>query len=220
MALVGTAICDSVSTQHTLAAGNGNRIVVAGYFVNNEPLDATPTGVTYGGQEMTHAVSDVLTGTDPLCVYFFYLLEANLPANGANSLDFTALDNSTGGQGMWVACFDDLAQAAPTFAGSAIPSGNNCIIDITIDTTNDTAVYFAGHRSRETFSSTTLDAYLFLDINSGGNSIVGGYALTEPAGTYTANWVSTTSAPGRVLGMAFAQEAATAGTSTILQQHG
>ena len=220
MALVGTAICNSIATSHTLAAGNGNRVVVVGFFLKNSPLDATPTGVTYGGQTMTHAVSDILTGTDPVSTYFFYLLEADLPANGAHTVDVSALNPNTGSKGVYIACFDDLTQQAPTFTGSAAPSSTNSSIDITIDTTNDTAVYFAGHRETETFSSTTLDAYLLYDIGSGGNGVVGGYALTEPAGTYSASWVSTTSAAGRVLGMSFAQLAAAAGTSTILQQHG
>lgn len=216
MALVGTAVIDVVTATHTLAAGNGNRVVVAGYFVKDGTLDPTPTGVTYGGQDMTFINSGVRTGTDPLCIYLFYILEADLPADGSNSLDFSALDTGTVRERMWVACFDDLAQQAPTMSDSVPNSGNNNVVDITLNSNNDTAVFFNGHRDRELFDSTNLDAYLWLDINSGGNSIVGGYALTQPAGTYSANWRSTTSSPGRVLGAAFAQLEAATGKGPLI----
>ena len=193
-ALVGTvAQSQTTSVAHTLAAGRGNRIVF-GLYGAEDALDTTPTGVTYGGQAMTLLGSHKNTGHNT-CVYSFYILEADLPANGTNTFDASSISNNAY-DACTVLCFDNLAQTTESdvligdlaIAPSYLSTGG----DITVATNND-LVLFQGHtRDGETFSSTTMDVAAFYDIGAGAAMQMYGYALTPVAGEFTATVTGTT----------------------------
>ena len=79
---------------HTLIAGS-NRIVVV--YLGVEHNGASVSGVTYGGRTMTLATSKEVSslGTYMLC-QIWYILEANLPANGAQTVAVTMTGSNTG----------------------------------------------------------------------------------------------------------------------------
>jgi hypothetical protein len=90
----GTGNSLSLSFSHTLVAGS-NRIVVVCFGAEHSGI--TVSGVTYGGKAMTLAVSFETpeTGTKFLS-QIWYILEANLPGNGANTVTVTATGSTSG----------------------------------------------------------------------------------------------------------------------------
>lgn len=223
-ALVGTvAQSTTTSVAHTLAAGRGNRIVF-GLYGSEDPsgIDPTPTGVTYGGQAMTLLGSHKNTGHNT-CVYSFYILEADLPANGANTFDASSISNNAN-DACTVLCLDNLAQTTESdvLIGD-LGSGDTAGGDITVATNNDLVLFQSHTRTGETFSSTTMDVAAFLDIGGGDATQMYGYALTPVAGEFAATVTSTTviANPATIIS-SWAQLSGSAGsgTLTILQQHG
>lgn len=77
----GTSL--GLSFSHTLVAGDNRMVVVCVGYEANGSIDIT--GITYGGQAMTKAI-DALTGTSGyrFLAEVWYILEADLPANGSN----------------------------------------------------------------------------------------------------------------------------------------
>jgi hypothetical protein len=77
----------NLSFSHTLVAGSNRKVVVSVCFEND---GARTPSVTYGGEPMTQAagcntgVADLLNGA-----YVFYIDEADLPGNGANTVAVT-----------------------------------------------------------------------------------------------------------------------------------
>jgi len=96
-----------LSGNHTLVSGS-NRLVVV--MIAAENSGATLTGVTYGGVAMTMAVR----GPDTVDkAEIWYILEANLPADGVNSVALT-WDQTTGEHCMvYVKQYQNVSQAAP-----------------------------------------------------------------------------------------------------------
>lgn len=101
---------DSGGISHTLAAGS-DRIVIGVSVIN--PGNQTPTA-TYGGETMTKAV-DLSFDSNTRHVVIFYILEADLPSNGANTYD------PTNGNDRYHAClaFSGVDQAVPDDTASA-----------------------------------------------------------------------------------------------------
>jgi hypothetical protein len=219
--LVGSIAQSQANTvSHTLAAGSGNRIVF-GLYGSETAIDATPTGVTYGGQTMTLLGSHENTGYTT-SAYVFYILEANLPANGANTFDASSITGTTN-DASTVLCFDGLAQTTESdlLVGDGGASSATRGGDITVATTNDLVLLLGHSRNGEVFSSSTLDVAAFYDIGGGDAMQMYAYDLNEAAGEFTATVTSTTVlANPAIIISTWAQLAATAGTSTILQQHG
>ena len=84
----GTGNASPLSFSHTLVAGTNRLVVVSVGIENNGNYDVA--SVTYGEQSMTKAV-DKATGTTGyiyLCE-IWYILEANLPSNGAKTVTIT-----------------------------------------------------------------------------------------------------------------------------------
>jgi hypothetical protein len=191
--LVGSIAQSQANTvSHTLAAGSGNRIVF-GLYGSETAIDTTPTGVTYGGQTMTLLGSHENTGY-ATSAYVFYILEADLPANGANTFDASSITGSTN-DASTVLCFDGLAQTTESDllvgdggAGSNATKGG----DITVATTNDLVLLLGHSRNGEVFSSSTLDVAAFYDIGASDAMQMYAYDLNEAAGEFTATVTSTT----------------------------
>lgn len=78
----------SLSYSHTLVAGDNRMVVVCIFYENGDAIDVT--SVSYGGQAMTKAV-EALTGTTGFrfLTEIWYILEADLPANGSNTVAIT-----------------------------------------------------------------------------------------------------------------------------------
>jgi hypothetical protein len=103
----------SFSYSHTLTAGS-NRIAICA-IVGRAPAGTyAQETVTYGGVTMSflHDYYVARGGGDLATVRFFYLLEANLPSDGANTVSITGA--STSGKESWLGVFSGATQSAPT----------------------------------------------------------------------------------------------------------
>ena len=149
--LWGTA----ASVSHTLLSG-GNRIVWASFA----GWRASPSlsSVTYGGVSMTllgDVTADVLSGDD-LRLYVYYILEADLPANGSNTCSGTW--NGTAGHTLQVWCTENSAQEAPSaYAEDEYSSaGQIDNLDVNITAVANDSILGAG--SWDESASGTVDA--------------------------------------------------------------
>jgi hypothetical protein len=90
----GTGTSLTLSFSHTLVSG-ANRLVAVSF--GSENSGTIVTGVSYGGQSMTLAISGVTgsSGTRFLCE-IWYILEANLPATGSQLVEITLSGSTTG----------------------------------------------------------------------------------------------------------------------------
>lgn len=113
---------------HTLAAGS-NRIVLGIVHYEDAGTGNTPqvSTMTYGGQTMTSLVAQRDEGSNSLGCEIWYILETNLPSDGANTLAWSL----SGGGGssidraichVWA--IQDAEQVAPTVAVQQNQSGS------------------------------------------------------------------------------------------------
>jgi hypothetical protein len=109
IALIGTPVTQASQANdlsHTLVAG-ANRVVVV--TVGAESGLTDPPSADYGGVAMVPGGSVEVVGSETESVYIFYLLEASLPADGANTVE------ASQGGGALVSCssYSGVAQTAP-----------------------------------------------------------------------------------------------------------
>lgn len=135
-----------LTVSHTLVAGP-NRLVVVGVVVENtDTVDVA--SVSYGGQAMTKAV-DAVTGTSGArdMMDIWYLLEDDMPADGANNVA-VSLSGASNNPGVIViaSSYESVAQEAPESTGSktetspadatiecdAVPTRNSWVISFPV----------------------------------------------------------------------------------------
>ncbi|MHA2032582.1 MAG: hypothetical protein ACW99Q_24700, partial [Candidatus Kariarchaeaceae archaeon] len=77
-----------LSWSHTLVVGTNRMVVVYTGLENNGAMDID--SVTYGGQAMTQAVEDEVVSGFRNRVEIWYILEANLPSEGSNTVSISS----------------------------------------------------------------------------------------------------------------------------------
>lgn len=99
---------------HTLVAGNNRMVVVyAGVEGYLAAASIVPT-VTYGGVSMTLGISSVqASGTFGNRATIFYLLEADLPSDGANDVVITYTGYTDNDHGFYISQYGNVAQEIP-----------------------------------------------------------------------------------------------------------
>ncbi len=119
---------DTDLVAHTLVAGN-NRIVIIIIPARDTGAEQIAS-VTYGGQAATLAIANE-TGGDGIASYIYYVLEADLPADGANNAIVTF--NGVV-QGLGVGCYaiQDANQGAPEDTGSDVGVDSGASLNLTI----------------------------------------------------------------------------------------
>jgi len=120
----GTGTTLTLSFSHTLVAGS-NRIIAVCFGAEHSGI--TVSGVTYGGNAMTLAVSaeTAPSGTKYLC-QVWYILEANLPANGVKTVTITATGSTTGLEvNGFCAEYSGVNQAVPEATDSDVVIGDS-----------------------------------------------------------------------------------------------
>lgn len=115
------------SFSHTLVSGS-NRAIVVGIGVENIDTIALG-GITYGGAGMTLAAS-YLSGTSGARNYvgIYYLLEADLPSNGSNTVAITLIGTvSSLGSVAYCAEYSGVYQSAPEATSTAYQTGSQTV---------------------------------------------------------------------------------------------
>lgn len=79
----------TVTFNHTLTAGNGNRVVVVGALLSGGGAQREFSVATYGGNALTQIETEVEAG-HLLRVSLYYIKHADLPGDGANNVIITA----------------------------------------------------------------------------------------------------------------------------------
>lgn len=123
----GTSASLSYSFSHTLVTGT-NRIVVVGIGIENQ--DSTALGsITYGGVNMILANS-YLSGTSGArnLVGVYYLLDADLPSLGSNTVAVTILGTASSlGSVTFCAEYSGVYQSAPEATDTAYQTGSQTV---------------------------------------------------------------------------------------------
>jgi hypothetical protein len=138
----GTAL--TLSWSHTLVTG-ANRLVVV--CLGTEHTGITVSGVTYGGKAMTLAVSTQTLSTGSYMLnQIWYILEANLPSNGANNVIVTATANGGGMTDISGFCseYTGVKQSAPEATNGVSQLSGNTITNTISPTTNSWVISTAG----------------------------------------------------------------------------
>ena len=196
MALVGTVTKNTDKTiNHTLEAGNGNRIVFA--FGAHENALVAGASATYGGVAMTK-LTQVADGSTH-AGYLFYILEADLPDNGANTCTITAA-GMTSGRGMAVACFDDLAQSAMTaYDADTLASENPKTLDVAVASANDLVIScLLSLSAASSWSAHSLDTVVTWNGYFNSTKLLFSHDLDVPAGAFTCSHTFTAAAANGV----------------------
>jgi lambda family phage minor tail protein L len=141
---VAALFSDSVpshTVSHTLeSALGGNRLVVVEVIWSTTSGNPSISGVTYGGVAMTESPSgniNVAGAGRRLQAYLWYILEADLPADGARDAVVTFSGTGTGKEGhIGISSFSNIAQIAPeeyTAVGLSSATAINASISKPID---------------------------------------------------------------------------------------
>ena len=142
---------NSRTDSHTLVAGDDRIVIVGAVGTDSSSSDRVVTSVTYGGQSCTEVINRNDTSNNiNKYISFWYILEANLPSDGANDV---VVNTSGTIDHIELIChsFQDAAQQAPTptatasIENDATPSTNittnnddTYLLDL-LGTNNDTA---------------------------------------------------------------------------------
>lgn len=89
----GTGTSSPTTVSHTLVSGS-DRIILVAVGIETQQSTLTGVGCTYGGVSMTQAAYGSNGSTWTNHSYLFYLLEADLPSNGANTVSFSCSNYS------------------------------------------------------------------------------------------------------------------------------
>ena len=141
----GTGNALTLSWSHTLVAGS-NRMVVVSVGIENG-ADAVLSSVTYGGQTMTSAVTDQ-TGTSGY-IYLtalFYILEANLPSDGSNTVAITYTGTATSPEiNGWCGQYTGVTQGLPEATDSTLWTTGTSIANTISPSTNAWVISAVGY---------------------------------------------------------------------------
>ena len=193
----------TITASHTLAAG-ANRIVVAWGAIEDDNAIAS---ATYGGVAMTALTEKShSTGGTATRIRMFYLLNASLPADGANNCVMTSTDAFL--SGCWhVVCIQDAKQQAPEDTGNG-ESATNATVDTgsTLTTITANAFIISGFACNNNTSSSTYGTGQseLADTASGASNSVTMVSSTETKVAAGADTQSTTFAASNQENVAFA----------------
>ena len=184
----GTGNALTLSFSHTLVAGSTRLVIVC---FGSEHNGITVSGVTYGGNTMTLAVSfeTPASGTKFLS-QIWYILEANLPANGAKTVTITATGSTTGLEvNAFCSEYTGVMQGAPEATTGVSQTSGNTIIN-TVSPSTDAWVISAagaGNVGSWTHGSSQVEVLDFNDASScfAVAELRGASSQTSLSSTYT-----------------------------------
>uniref|UniRef100_UPI00257D5BC7 hypothetical protein n=1 Tax=Candidatus Borrarchaeum sp. TaxID=2846742 RepID=UPI00257D5BC7 len=112
---------------HTLVSGSNRMVVVCAGIENGGDIDIS--GATYGGQTMVEAIWQQTGTTTIYEASIFYILEANLPSDGAQTVSITFSGTLTSGAQVYGFCseFTGVSQGAPEATDETIWSSGTSI---------------------------------------------------------------------------------------------
>ncbi len=163
----GTGNGLTLSFSHTLVAGS-NRVVIV--CLGSEHSGITVSGVTYGGNAMTLAVSKETPGSGTKFLsQIWYILDANLPGTGAKTVTVTATGSTSGLEVNGFCCeYTGVTQGAPEATDGVSQTSGNTITN-TISPSTDAWVISAmgsGNSGSWTHGSSQVEVLDFSDASS------------------------------------------------------
>ena len=180
---------DTDAVTHTLVAGN-NRIVII-IIPTRDTAAHGISVVTYGGQAATLAVENE-AGGDGIASYIYYVLEADLPADGANNA-FVVFNGAVQGLGVGCYAIQDANQGAPEDTGSDVGSDAGASLNLTITAGSFQADCFSHRGTGGTFTWGAGQVERW-DENNGGVHRIG--ASTQEGASPGSETMSATSTVG------------------------
>lgn len=218
--LVGRWLCtqwkngEILSNSDLLSAWNGNSGSTTGsqsatagtnrcmiVFTSTEISGTVPnvTGITYGGQPLTHAATAEITGgisggTIASHIECWYILEAGIAAAGSTAISVT-WSSATGDLQLIWAIFDNVSQTAPIKQSVTASIINSSTVVLPTLTAGPGDSIIIGSQVGDTTSFNTISGYINADTETGGSSTANTHYLTTAAGTVSTPTVSTNAAP-------------------------
>jgi hypothetical protein len=179
----------TLSWSHTLVAGSNRLVVVC---LGAEHNGITVSGVTYGGNAMTLAVSyeSPASGTKYLS-QIWYILGANLPANGATTVTVTATGDTTSLEvNAFCSEYTGVTQAAPEATNGVSQTSGNTITNTFSPSANAWVISAMGSGNTETASWTHGSQVGVFDFNDASSCFAvaelrGASGQTSLASTYS-----------------------------------
>ena len=123
------AATNTVSVNHTLGAGNGNRIAIISVMMDDGSTTPDVSALTYGGvaatmgSEIQNVVEDSYAGV-------WYVLEDDLPADGVTAVVLTSTVVSTNTLYIYVTTIQDANQDVPEDTGSEAPDHTSATFEL------------------------------------------------------------------------------------------
>ena len=164
----GTGNGLTLSFSHTLVAGS-NRIVIVCF--GSEHNGIAVSGITYGGKAMTLAISfeTPASGTKFLS-QIWYILEANLPGNGAKTVTITATGSTSNLEvNGFCSEYTGVAQNAPEVTNGASQTSGNTITNTVSPSTNAWVISAMGSGNTGTWTHGASQVEV-LDFNDASSS--------------------------------------------------
>jgi len=156
----------SKTVSFTLAAGQ-NRILIAFGFLSKVGTKLRDTeSITYNGVGMTEIVGTIASANNGAAVNLFYMLEADLPADGAHNAVATISSGDTAQSGIHIMCFENCVQQAPTLTDSEATHGVAQITTCTVSGIKSNSAVLSGASAYGTGEPYTIETGFSL-IHSG-----------------------------------------------------
>jgi len=109
-----TVSTDAIAANYTIPTGtNSNRMLVVAIASSRTRVGTRTVTVTYGGQALTLASSDMGIATIRQHTAIYYLNEAGLDAAVGTGLSVTVSNGTTRITDVWYAVFDGVNQSTP-----------------------------------------------------------------------------------------------------------
>lgn len=154
----GTSQTNTGSTESVTLSAGSNRYMVVALVAEHATSQAAPTSVTYGGNALALITDGTVTASQTSTlggVFMYRLLEANMPANGANNLVVAWPSSTNYVMGWWIltgveqANADDVKILAQTTTATSIT--------VTLDAGNTTdAVICAAYSNNNPSTAITI----------------------------------------------------------------
>ena len=207
----------SLTFSHTLVSGSNRMVVVAVGVENAVALNDPPTSVTYGGVSMTRAISHAADNGTAFRAYaeIWYILEANLPADGARDvvISISGTPNTIEING-FAAEYTGVSQGAPE-ATHGVTATSGTVVTNTISPSSGAWVISAidaGTNWTFTHNEGQVEVFEFVDTSSslGAAELRGANGETSLSTTVSAtintrvarvaaSWVGTTVSSGTIM---------------------
>ena len=161
----GTGTASPLSFSHTLVSGSNRMILVT---AQSEANSANDISATYGGQTMVEAITQTTGTTTTMVLSIFYILEANLPSDGANTVSVTYTGTVTE-VNAWCGQWDGVSQTTPEATDETVWTFGTTIANTISPSTDAWVISTVGYGNSltSTHGQSQVEVHDFADGSSG-----------------------------------------------------